>query len=188
MAFLPKDLYKRTSFAPLFRLLEDFDSYARQDDGQRPTAWQPKFDLHETEKNYELYGELPGINKENVHIEFIQPQTLLVSGKVERTRSTSKYEGPTSEGESSKKLPKGSDERGTKAETHQPTSDTAHESSPSGDIKYWLTERSIGEFSRSFNFPSPVDHDSIAAKFKDGVLNIVVPKARKHESRRIVIT
>ncbi|KAH7146678.1 alpha-crystallin-related protein, partial [Dactylonectria estremocensis] len=51
--------------------------------------------------------------------------------------------------------------------------------------KYWLTERSVGEFSRRFSFPTGVDQDSISASFKDGILSIVVPKVKKHESRRI---
>jgi len=57
----------------------------------------------------------------------------------------------------------------------------------SADVpKYWLTERSIGEFSRSFSFPSRVNWDGVSANFKDGILNIVVPKA-KHEAKRINI-
>jgi len=61
------------------------------------------------------------------------------------------------------------------------------EKQPTAKAKYWLTERSVGEFSRNFSFPSPVDQDAISAKFKDGILNIVVPKSKKHENRRIHI-
>jgi hypothetical protein len=58
---------------------------------------------------------------------------------------------------------------------------------PADQSKYWLTERTVGEFSRSFNFPTHVDQENVSAKFKDGILSIVVPKAKKHESRRITV-
>jgi len=53
--------------------------------------------------------------------------------------------------------------------------------------KYWVSERSVGEFSRSFSFPVRVDADAVKANMKNGVLSIVVPKARKQESRKITI-
>jgi len=44
----------------------------------------PRFDVRETEAAYELYGELPGAARENINIEFTEPQTIVISGKVER--------------------------------------------------------------------------------------------------------
>ena len=58
---------------------------------------------------------------------------------------------------------------------------------PVDTAKYWLTERSVGEFSRSFNFPTRVEQDLVSASFKDGILTVVVPKAKKHETRRIAV-
>ncbi|KAH7019606.1 hypothetical protein EDB80DRAFT_870237 [Ilyonectria destructans] len=46
---------------------------------------QPNFDVRETGEAYELYGELPGMNKEEVHIEFTEPQTMVIRGKTEQT-------------------------------------------------------------------------------------------------------
>ena len=40
-------------------------------------------------------------------------------------------------------------------------------------------ERYYGEFSRSFNLTNEINHDSIDAEFKDGVLNIVLPKVEE---------
>ena len=53
--------------------------------------------------------------------------------------------------------------------------------------KYWVSERSIGEFSRTFSFPSPVDQDTVTAGLDNGILNLSIPKAKKKESRRITI-
>src|SRR6478735_5289434 len=89
MAFFPRSLYDSdTSFTPFFRLLDDFDNYSRQGVSGRRTgtpSWQPKFDVRETGEAYALHGELPGINKEDVHIEFTEPQSMLISGRTERT-------------------------------------------------------------------------------------------------------
>jgi HSP20 family protein len=37
-------------------------------------------------------------------------------------------------------------------------------------------ERSYGAFSRSFQFPEDVDPDRVAARFKDGLLRVEIPK------------
>lgn len=102
MSFYPQSFCApaEASFNPLFRLLEDFDKLAREAQKpqarcqQRPTQQQrrsplatftPKFDIRETENTYELHGELPGLERENVNIEFTEPQTLVIRGRVERS-------------------------------------------------------------------------------------------------------
>lgn len=42
-------------------------------------------------------------------------------------------------------------------------------------------------FSRYVNFPAEVDYDAVSANIKDGLLRIVVPKAKRPEPRRIAI-
>jgi HSP20 family molecular chaperone IbpA len=53
-----------------------------------------------------------------------------------------------------------------------------------------LTERSIGEFVRSFTFPMGVDSDGMKASLSEGLLRIVVPKKANavHDSKEIHIT
>ncbi|KAH6604774.1 30 kda heat shock [Trichoderma cornu-damae] len=218
-AFFPRNFHHPTeaSFTPLFRLLDDFDSYSRQNGKgchvrrQPAPQWQPKFDVRETTETYELHGELPGISKENVYIEFSDPQTLVVRGKTERlytagtSPSASPEVAPPTEAAAEKEEP-------ARRNSHQATVEDEDEASeresgyevvaaaeeekkpeekaaqqPVDKAKYWLTERSIGEFSRSFHFPSFVEHESVSAGFQDGILNIVVPKAKKLESRRITV-
>ncbi|KAF4213531.1 hypothetical protein CNMCM8980_007803 [Aspergillus fumigatiaffinis] len=53
---------------------------------------------------------------------------------------------------------------------------------------WWCSERSVGEFRRSFRFPDTVDRDGIDASLKDGVLSITIPKtAESSVSKRIDI-
>jgi HSP20 family protein len=49
-----------------------------------------------------------------------------------------------------------------------------------------VSERSFGEFSRNFKFPSPVLVEDVKARLEDGLLEIFVPKKR-FMGRRIVI-
>ncbi|OAA34484.1 heat shock protein 30 [Metarhizium rileyi] len=195
MSLFPRAFYdgeSPSSFTPLFRLLDDFDTYARQSgnnqNGQRSVmaTWQPKFDLRETSDTYELYGELPGMNKDTVHIEFTEPQTMTVRGKAERTYSSGTHGARRIEDVSEKPAHKATVEDENTA-TSETAVDKAQKQPEQPKYKYWLTERSVGEFSRSFNFPTAVDHDSVSASFRDGILAISVPKAKKPKSRRVAI-
>ncbi|KAL6357884.1 hypothetical protein LRP88_08061 [Fusarium phalaenopsidis] len=210
MAFFPRNFYNSdASFTPLFRLLDDFDSYSRQGQGQNGrrsglSHWQPKFDVRETAEAYELHGELPGMSKEDVHIEFTEPQTMLIRGKTERTYTAgtppaglvedTAMSGAITEGsDDGKSSHQATVEDEAEANGHEQGTEVVQQpkeevqKKPADSAKYWLTERSFGEFSRSFNFPTRVDQDTVSATFKDGILSIVVPKAKKHESRRITV-
>ncbi len=49
-------------------------------------------------------------------------------------------------------------------------------------------ERSFGSFSRSFRVPENIDRDKIKAKYKNGVLNLELPKVRGKEKPSVSIT
>ncbi|KAG6155825.1 hypothetical protein E4U47_006100 [Claviceps purpurea] len=228
MAFFPRAFFNEdsTSFTPLFRLLDDFDNYSRQSGSSQQQQqygskqagagfWQPKFDVRETSDNYELHGELPGINKDNVHIEFTDPQSLVIRGRAERSYTsgtppaglidqpgnkgaiTEGGEGGSShkatvEDEKDESSGAAASSEGNKKEKQQQqqvekTDKKTQQQHSEHGVKYWLSERSVGEFARSFNFPSPVDQDAVSASFNDGVLNIVVPKSKKQGARRVAI-
>ncbi|KAK2593382.1 hypothetical protein QQS21_008913 [Conoideocrella luteorostrata] len=218
MAFFPRAFYNQDkSFTPLFRLLDDFDTYSRQGNIKANRhcglqQWQPKFDVRETAETYELHGELPGVNKENVNIEFTEPQTIQIRGKAERSYNVgTPHPGQVEDTAMSGALPTaGEDPKNTRHATVEDEDDEewsnaehsapatpvtttaeiskpAEKKKPAENVKYWLTERSIGNFSRSFNFPNRVDQDAVSASFQDGILSIVIPKAKKHEPQRIAI-
>ena len=53
--------------------------------------------------------------------------------------------------------------------------------------KYHRVERFYGNFMRSFVLPTNVDTQKIEATFKDGVLELVLPKAESAKARKISI-
>ena len=55
---------------------------------------------------------------------------------------------------------------------------------------YRIRERQLGSFNRSFRLPDNVNEDKVAAKFKNGVLKVTLPKTKEviPEGRQIKIS
>ncbi|AEO68685.1 uncharacterized protein THITE_2118274 [Thermothielavioides terrestris NRRL 8126] len=210
------------SFSPLFRLLDDFDSYSRQ--VQRPStgvahrrqhlqrqlaAFNPRFDVRETENAYELHGELPGLERDNVNIEFTDAQTLVIRGRIERNYdSESDANSNTAIAQQEQAATTAPAPEPSEPETApEPRRRTSHQATVEDDPKvaaqpetqaqageprstryYRRWERSVGEFSRAFAFPARVDHDGVTASLNNGLLTVTVPKARNYAPRRIEIS
>ncbi len=52
---------------------------------------------------------------------------------------------------------------------------------------YHRIERSYGSFSRSFTLPDTVDRNKVSASFKDGILEITIPKIEGARPKQIEI-
>lgn len=52
---------------------------------------------------------------------------------------------------------------------------------------YFLQERSSGKFYRSFTVNTPIDTEKVKATFKDGVLELKLPKAEQAKPKEIQI-
>lgn len=50
------------------------------------------------------------------------------------------------------------------------------------------TECFYGSFFRSFRLPQHVEEDNVSAKYKDGILNLIIPKAAKAKPKEIKIS
>lgn len=184
-------LFPRTGdFAPLFRLLDDYDLHRSGRSGQASSSssgsissFAPRFDVRESKDAYHLDGELPGIAQKDIEIEFSDPQTLNIKGRAVR-----EYHSGNADNETTPK-PASVEDEAESSETAVQKSSDKKEVSKSGQhqFKYWVSERSVGEFHRSFNFPSRVDQDGVKASLKNGVLSVVVPKAAPPTSRKISI-
>jgi len=59
---------------------------------------------------------------------------------------------------------------------------------PANGVEYHRVERVAGKFSRSFYLPQTVKQDSIKATYRDGILEIQVPKAEEAKPRQIAIS
>ncbi|KAL2263849.1 hypothetical protein VTK26DRAFT_4758 [Humicola hyalothermophila] len=197
MSLLARDFFGPDDFFPaVFRVLDEFNSYTQNTRGgsERPRhrrhltgAFNPRFDVRETETAYELHGELPGVERDQVNIEFTDPQTLVIRGRSERTYTSGTPPAGLVEGGPS--MSGAIKEKGEETQASGGSEQNANNNTNnSGQFeKYWVQERSIGEFARTFSFPARVDQDTVSASLNNGVLSLIVPKVKKHETRRIAI-
>lgn len=107
---------------------------------------QFRCDISEKDGNYLMEAELPGFDKEDIHVE-LEGDTLTISA------------------------------------THKTESEEKDK-----DGNYIRRERRFGSFSRSFDV-SGIKADGIKADYKNGVLELTLPKKTEEEpsSRRIAI-
>jgi len=201
----------RHEFAPLWSLLDDTINEVARSSRNSLESFNPRFDMRETKDAYALEGELPGIEQKDVSIQFTDDHTLTVKGRTERHHesgtppsSAGALEGTSTKGaiedkdhshqpsvedeEDPAQQKQHSTEIATTSGEDKPVANKTEESSaPAPQHQYWISERSVGSFERSFNFPARVDQDAVKASLKNGVLSIVVPKAKATQGRRINI-
>jgi HSP20 family protein len=66
--------------------------------------------------------------------------------------------------------------------------ETRHEKEEKKGEKVLYSERSYGMVSRSFSLPAEVDEKAVKAEYKDGVLNLVLPKKANGGGKRISVS
>ncbi|KAG2202913.1 hypothetical protein INT47_008945 [Mucor saturninus] len=141
----------------------------------------PATDINETEDSYELQAELPGYDKKDIKIEVGEDgRTLVVSGNVEKVHEE-KPKVPKKDKATSSGDKKQSQELTTKK-------DSDSQVATRGEApQWWVNERVVGSFTRSFSFPTTVNADTIKASYDNGILKVVVPKVKENAPKSIQI-
>jgi HSP20 family protein len=122
-----------------FRLMDDL--FGRMfGNVNRVTGFIPTLDVHETEDEYLVLVDLPGVKSEDVVVE-LTDQVLTISG-----------------------------------------SRTPVES---GEVR--RSERPFGSFVRRLTLPKGVDFDKVEAEYKEGVLELRIPKRAEAKPKKIAI-
>lgn len=246
--FMPYNLRHSSQdpLASLLRAVDDLNTHPRRAAGSRcggggggyafrPAAhaaafaprrrpWVPRFEAQETEDAYILRGELPGLNRDHVTLEFPEAQQLVVTGKVvERTEATANADNQTPSQDAtahqetektliddSATLAEDTESRSsfqatvedgddddfevvsqsskTAQEPQEKPQPTEVEKQPEQPQQQQqpAQERITRQFSRTFTFPVPVEYDFVTASLTDGLLEVVVPKAR-HQPHSVII-
>jgi HSP20 family protein len=197
----------RNDLAPLFSL---FDEALPTRHYQR-RAFAPRFNVNEAHDFYQLEGELPGLEQEDISVEFTGENTLTVSGRVGSKKPAAAPAAETASTEaapaedaasetSSKKATVEDDHEGEWTDVATPATEAgpstaapkapetpAQSEAKQPESKTWVSERFAGEFSRSFSFADRVDQEAVTARLNNGILTVIVPKAAKPENRKISI-
>jgi HSP20 family protein len=126
------------------RFFDDVVPFSRKINGDRSLdVWSPMTDMSETETEYKVILDLPGIEKKDITVN-IKDHRLVISGERKKEEKEEKRD-------------------------------------------FMRKERYFGSFYRSFTLPEPIKKDAIKAQFKDGVLEVTVPKNEEKKSKSINI-
>lgn len=105
---------------------------------------QIRMDVSEDEKAYLVHAEIPGVKKEDIHVN-IDGNQVSISAEVKQEREVKESE------------------------------------------KLLRNERYYGSVSRVFSLENEVDDEAAEARYKDGVLELTLPKKKAASARKLVI-
>ncbi|KAJ5477248.1 30 kDa heat shock protein [Penicillium diatomitis] len=209
----PSTPTRRTYFSPAFDVRELNDAYYL--DGELPGVDQSNIEIEftepqtlvvkgHTERNYSsLNAPATGLTEEHRsnapddttpsssransphrwHQPTVEDDDEDMDGHQSDTRSTtSHHSGATpSAATVQKKQP------ATRSVVKTGNNDSSSSASSKTKFHYWASERSIGEFQRTFTFPVRVDQDNVRASLKNGILSVIVPKEAAPKTKKIRI-
>jgi HSP20 family protein len=189
-AGLFEDFYPFMSASPfqlLGRMQQDMDRLFSQVMGVPPlsaqrqgglslpsaTLFSPTVDVSETEREYRIEVDLPGVPEDAIDVRVIEG-TLIVRAETQQDRKI------------------GPDASANTAEQDQADTQNAQgQQNQQQDRQYHYRERRWGRFERVFHLPPNADEDNLSADFTSGVLTLTVPKKTAQpagrEGRRITI-
>lgn len=125
------------------RLLEDTLPTPPKEEELNSAIFYPAVDIHEGDKAIAIKAELPGIKKDDVHID-VHDGVITLKGERKFEKEDNKE-------------------------------------------NYHRIERSYGSFFRSFTLPSTVDVEKINATYKDGILEVTIPKTEEAKPKSIPV-
>jgi HSP20 family protein len=136
-------------FSEMNRMQEDMNRYfddffGEHRRGLAEGAWLPAVDVSETEDQFVVRAELPGMSHEDIDIN-VQENVLTLKGEKKQEKKEEKE-------------------------------------------NFHRLERTYGSFTRAFTLPAGVKPEDIKATFKDGVLEVSMPKAEEAKPKKIAIT
>ena len=114
-----------------------------KEEEEAAAAWMPKTDIKETEKEFLVKTDLPGMKLEDIEVS-VDKDRLIIKGE--------------------RRMEKEEKEK-----------------------DYTKIERSYGSFYRSFRLSVPVKEEEIKASYKNGVLEVTVPKAEARVAKKIKV-
>jgi HSP20 family protein len=126
---------------------------------QTQQMWNPSIDVSEDQKEYCIEVDLPGVSKDNVHVD-IQNGQLSLRAEMRQESGDGQQGDQNRKNQQSQQDQRGQEQR-----------------------QYHMRERRYGYFQRTFPLPDNVDEDQIRCDFRDGVLTCHLPKSSQPQSR-----
>jgi HSP20 family protein len=120
-------------------------------------GFAPAMDVRETQDDYLVEVNLPGVKPEDVDVEFHQG-VLTIKGEMKSEEPAGRQAGQ-----------QGGQQSG--GQRHN----------------YSVRERRWGRFFRSVTLPTNIDANKVQANFEHGVLTLTIPKAEETKARKIQV-
>ena len=136
------DPFSVSGFDPFDDVFKGFFRPVNLDNVAQP---QLKMDVQEDERSYTVHAEIPGVDKENIHVT-IDGSHVAISAEVQRENEV---------------------KDGTRS---------------------LRSERYYGKVSRSFIVENEIDESKAEANYKDGVLQLVLPKKVVAAAKRLIVS
>ena len=148
-------------------------------------GFRPKSDLYEDDKAFYIHLDLPGMARDQIHIELLEihgDRTLYISGVKQFYQNPSSSTLSTSSSSSSLST----------SLSPSPSSIPSNSSRfyPNGEnLKISKLGCEFGKFFRSFSIPESTNLEKIEARMENGALEVILPKMElpKHERRIIEV-
>ena len=135
-------LVPRRNMFDVDRFFDDF--WAPSSESQAGTFFAPRVDIREADGHYEITAELPGVDRDDIHVH-VKDGILTLEAE------------------------------------------TTQEDKEEKEGKVIRQERRYGKFMRSFNLGNDVHEADIKASFKDGVLEVRIPRVERSKPRKIAV-
>jgi len=139
-----------------------------------PSKSFPSVNISEDDKNYCVDVVAPGFKKDDFKIN-VENDMLTISAEAK-----SEYNNDENNNQQEEKSTK-SQSKGQ--EKNQSNNNNQNNGSNGNEHKrqYSRREYSYSSFTRSFRLPENTRDDSITAKYKDGILELMIPKSKEEE-------
>lgn len=170
---LPDRFFRRSlrDIDSLFERMFEIPSFRSMPPLMRELDRSPLVDIDETDTQYCIRADLPGVRKEDIRVQCFESRTISLDGTYSRNLSS------TASDPNKSKLADSSDS--TPADTT--TTDVEQTRS------VLQSERAEGRFFRSFTLPEEIDCSNIDVTYENGLLSIIAPKAEKRKGIPVTI-
>jgi HSP20 family molecular chaperone IbpA len=159
---------------------------------------RPNFDLVENKTTYAIYGELPGLERNDINVDVNDHlSTVTISGQLKRLAPPTRPD-PGASADDIGVVHLGGVGHGGRGNVAEAVAVAVTDDGEEGkelnqDLHWHVTEREVGDFGRAFQFPvETVDMSAVSASVANGILCVLVPKrttrTNSAETRRVGVS
>jgi len=196
----PATLFSASPWQMMRQMQEDMDRLFSQLVGGSPGSdtpparggqqtgilqWSPSVDLSESDKEWIVEAELPGVKPDDIDVR-VQDHHLILRAELRQEEQSPDGQGQGSQAQGGQA--QGSQAQGAQARGGQ-TQGQPGQGQQGAQRQYHHRERRYGFFQRVFPLPENADEEHIRCEFQNGVLTLHIPKMEpaNQQVRRIAI-